>query len=122
MYAANTYVIRRASEEDRALLARIAELDSQGPITTDALIGEVAGSPAAAISLVSGRVIADPFLPTAELVAHMRARANGIVAFDRRPRLRDRIRAGIRTTQPRPRPAMTAGWPLGTPVHQQGGI
>jgi hypothetical protein len=123
MYAANsTYVIRRASEEDRPVLDHIAGLDSQGPITTDALIGEVDSSPAAAISLVSGRVIADPFRPTGELIAQLRARANGIVAFDRRPRLRDRIRAGIRTTQPRPRPAMTAGWPYNTPVRQQGGI
>lgn len=103
MYAANTYVIRRASDEDAGTLDHIAALDSQGPISSDALLGELDGHPAAAISLVSGRVIADPFRPTAQLVAHLRARAGGIVAADRRPRLRDRIRAGIR---PASRPAV----------------
>ena len=96
MYSTSTFVIRRANDSDRAALDHIAALDSQGPIATDALIGEVDGAPAAAISLVSMRVIADPFRPTADLVAHLRARAYGIVAADRRPRLRDRIRAGIR--------------------------
>jgi hypothetical protein len=125
MYSATAYVIRRATDDDAAVLATIAALDSQGPITTDALIGELEGEPAAAISLVSGRVIADPFRPTAQLVAHLRARAGGIVAADKRPRLRDRIRAGLRpTTQPRPRFAMVTqgAWPYQTPVHQQGGI
>ena len=103
MYAANTYVIRLASDEDARALDRIAALDSQRPISPDALIGELDGSPAAAISLDSGRVIADPFRPTAQLVAHLRARAGGIAAAGRRPRLRDRIRAGIR---PVPRPAV----------------
>jgi hypothetical protein len=122
MYSASSYNIRRASDEDAAALGRIAELDSQGPISTNALIGEIDGSPAAAISLVSGRVVADPFRPTAELAAHLRARANGVVAADLRPRLRDRIRAGIRTA-PRtgPRPARAAAWPTRTPIHQGGG-
>ena len=96
MFSVSTYKIRRASDSDAAVLNHIAALDSQGPISTNALIGEIDGKPAAAISLVSMRVVADPFRPTAELVAHMRARAYGIVAADRRPRLRDRIRAGIR--------------------------
>ncbi|MEA2296879.1 MAG: hypothetical protein QOE86_4518 [Solirubrobacteraceae bacterium] len=110
MYAANNYVIRQASDQDASALDHIAALDSQGPISTDALVGELDGSPAAAISLVSGRVIADPFRPTAILVAQLRARAGGIVAAGRRPRLRDRIRAGIR-------PA-----PVHSPIHQQAGL
>lgn len=122
MYSSTSYSIRRASDADSAALEHIAGLDSQGPISTNALIGEIDGSPAAAISLVSGRVVADPFRPTAELVAHLRARAYGIVAADQRPRLRDRIRAGIRLSEPvRHRHQRTGAWPYRTPIRQGGG-
>jgi hypothetical protein len=122
MFSSTAYMIRRASDEDASALEYIAALDSQGPISTNALIGEIDGRPAAAISLVSGRVVADPFRPTAELVAHLRARAYGVVAADRRPSLRDRIRAGIRTTpRTHTRPARSAAWPVRTPIHQGGG-
>ena len=100
MYSSTAYRIRPASEEDTRILHYIAGLDSQGPLTGDALIGEIDGSPAAAVSLADGRVVADPFRPTAELAAHLRARAAGITAVGRKPRLRDRIRDGIRIREP----------------------
>ena len=42
------------------------------------LLGEVMERPVAALSLRDGRVIADPFIPTAELVELMRLRARQI--------------------------------------------
>src|SRR3954451_13722292 len=67
MYSSTAYNIRHASDEDAAVLRYISGLDSQSPISANALIGEIHGSPAAAIELDSGRVVADPFRPTAEL-------------------------------------------------------
>jgi hypothetical protein len=91
MFAANTYVIRHVTGVER-----LAELDSQRPVTGPALVGEIDGRPAAAISLEDGRVVADPFRPTANLVALLRMRARGLRAQERTPALRDRLRAGVR--------------------------
>ena len=95
MYHANAYVIRRATQADAAALRILAELDSQSVPTGDVLLGEIDGTPAVAMSLTSGRVVADPFRPTATLTAHMRARVDGLRAAAAEPSLRRRIRAGI---------------------------
>jgi hypothetical protein len=95
MYAANNYVIRRATDADDVVLARLAALDSQRPLEGATLIGELHGEPVAALSLADGRSIADPFRPTAHLVAAMRVRARGLLAVDRTPSLRDRLIAGL---------------------------
>ena len=75
MFAANTYKLRFATEEDAHTLRRLAELDSRTPLAGRVLIGEIAGSPAAALSLGDDRVIADPFRRTDHLVACLRIRA-----------------------------------------------
>ena len=67
--------IRRATDDDRALIGRIASLDSSHPIDGPALVGEVDGVAVAVLSLDDGRVVADPFRRTADLVALMRVRA-----------------------------------------------
>ena len=95
MYHANAYVIRRATPADADALRRLAELDSRTVPTGDVLIGEIDGTPAVALSLTSGRLVADPFRPTATLAAHMRARVEGLRAAAAEPSLRRRIRAGI---------------------------
>ena len=92
MYAANTYKIRMATDDDAEALRRLAELDSQRPLGGRIMIGELDGAPAAALSLSTSRTIADPFRPTAHLVASMRARAGGIIAVERKPSLRERLR------------------------------
>jgi hypothetical protein len=71
MFAANTYVIHHFAGADR-----LAELDSQRPVTGPALVGEIDGRPAAAISLADGRVVADPFRPTADVVELLRLRTS----------------------------------------------
>jgi hypothetical protein len=91
MFAANTYVIRHEADG----LDRLAELDSQRPLTGPALVGEIDGEPAAAISLADGRVVADPFQHTAQLVALLRMRAGAINTAGRVPSVRARLRAGV---------------------------
>jgi hypothetical protein len=98
MFPANAYVIRRALDEDAPALRQLAELDSQSPIGNEALIGEIDGRPAVAISLADGRVIADPFQSTAPLGAMLNVRARSLSAFERTPSLRERMLAGVRVT------------------------
>ena len=98
MFPVNAYVIRRATEADGPTLRRLAWLDSRRPIEGPALIGEIAGRPAAAICLNSGRVVADPFQATANLTALLKVRMRALHAYDRTPSLRDRMLAGVRIT------------------------
>jgi hypothetical protein len=96
MYAANAYTIRQANEEDVHALRRLAELDSDPrPLTGRVIVGEVKGEVAAAVAVADGRVIANPFRPTAHLVAHLRRRASALRAADRTPSLRERIANGL---------------------------
>ena len=86
MYAANAYTIRRASAHDVDALYRLAQLDSDPrPMTGRVLIGEIKGELAAAIAVADDRVIANPFRPTAQLVAHLRRRAAALRAAERTP-------------------------------------
>ena len=96
MFAANTYVIRPATESDAAALDRVAALDGVRPLAAPVLLGEIGGAPAAAISLADGRTAADPFQPTAHLLAQLRMRAHVAAAVERTPSLADRLRAGLR--------------------------
>jgi hypothetical protein len=99
MYPANIYVIRLAGDADEELLARLAELDSAAPLEHPILIGEIDGSPAAAIDLDTRRVVADPFQPTAALLSHLRMRAGALDAYAHRPDVADRIRHALRRTR-----------------------
>jgi hypothetical protein len=105
MYAANAYTIRRATAEDVDALYRLAQLDSDPrPMTGRVIVGEIKGELAAAVAVADDRVIADPFRPTAQLVAHLRRRAAALRAAEQTPALRDRIRAGLsRRERVRPR-------------------
>jgi len=98
MFSANAYVIRIATDDDAYALKQLAGLDGKRPIEGDALIGEIAGRPAAAISLSDQRVVADPFEPTSQLVALLRMRSQAIRAYQRTPELRKRMLAGVRVT------------------------
>jgi len=68
-------VIRTATASDRPALERLAELDSSESLAGEALIAERAGGAVAALSLAEGRVIADPFVATAQIVQLLRVRA-----------------------------------------------
>jgi hypothetical protein len=68
-------VIRSARGDDDTALARLAELDSARPLTGPALVAEAGGRIVAALDLSTDRTIADPFLPTLDLVALLEVRA-----------------------------------------------
>jgi hypothetical protein len=71
-----TIQIRVARPDDQATLLRLAALDSAPAPRGDALVAIVDGEILAAIALDSGRVIADPFRHTADLVELLRTRAH----------------------------------------------
>jgi hypothetical protein len=97
MFPANAYVIRQATIDDEGTLERLAELDSQRPLSGSALVGEIGGVPAAAISMADGRVVADPFKLTAHLVPVLMMRRRSLQAFAARPSLPARLKAGLVT-------------------------
>jgi hypothetical protein len=71
------HLIRSATPHDDYTLLRLSVLDSKPVVRPPALIGEIGGTPAAAISLADGRIVADPFLPSATLNAQLRLAAQG---------------------------------------------
>jgi len=80
MYAANAYVIRYATVDDVPELRRLVQLDGPRVFCGPALIGEIGGVPAAAVSLADGRVIADPSRPTSGLRQLLRMRRDALRA------------------------------------------
>ena len=95
--------LRFAVFDDTPDLFRLAQLDSAEPLREPILIAEVAGRATAAMSLVEGRVIADPFVLTAGSVELLRARARQLSAPERprglwrrgRPRRARRLARGL---------------------------
>jgi hypothetical protein len=89
--------IRPAYLDDELALTRLAMLDSaDAPPPHPVLIAEVDGEPRAALSIADGSSIADPFHPTAAILALLRthAKAAGLThrRAGRRPMLRVRRR------------------------------
>jgi hypothetical protein len=66
--------VRQSRGVDETDLARLAALDSARPPRGPALIAEVDSRMLAALPLGAGRPIADPFEPTAEIVALLELR------------------------------------------------
>jgi hypothetical protein len=95
VYPANAYVIRRATEGDETELRRLAELDSQRPLIGPALVGEIDGKVAAAVSAIDGRIVADPFQETGVLRQVLRLRLSAMRSYARTPSLAERMRAAL---------------------------
>ena len=70
--------VRRSTSGDESALARLAALDSASPPRGPALIAEADTRVLAALPLGSGRPIADPFEPTAELLQLLELRRRQI--------------------------------------------
>ena len=78
-HPSETVTIRMAVSADAEALRRLAQLDSAPtPGPAPMLIAEVAGELRAAVPLYGGSEIADPFHPTAELVALLTERTRQI--------------------------------------------
>ena len=95
MFAANTYHIRFATEQDADALRGLAERNSQPVFSGRVLIGEIDGAGAAALSLSDGRVVADSSPRIGNLVANLRVRAVSVWAHQATPSLHDRLLAGL---------------------------
>src|SRR5689334_60054 len=67
--------LRLAGPDEACDLILLAGLDSAEPLRGEVLVALVDGRLVAGISLRDGRLIADPFLPTAEAAALLRTRA-----------------------------------------------
>jgi hypothetical protein len=97
-------VIRPASPDDASTLERLARLDSRRPLDGNVLVAERDGRLVAALATSDGRTVADPFSPTADLVALLRLHAADTArGLGRRDILR---RVGVNT---RRRPALARG-------------
>lgn len=68
-------VIRRAVADDLDALRYLAALDSARALLGDVLVAESDGIVLAAYSVDEQRAIADPFVPTADLVSLLETRA-----------------------------------------------
>jgi len=71
----STIVIRTPRPEEAFAVRRLAYLDSQRPLRGDVLVAQVDGDVLAAVALADGRVVADPFTHTADVVELLRMRA-----------------------------------------------
>jgi hypothetical protein len=82
-------MIRPAYADDYDALARLATLDSAADVPhRPLLLAEVDGTLRAALSLRDGSSVADPFYPSARLLALLRAHAAGEKPSPRRLRPR----------------------------------
>jgi hypothetical protein len=98
-----TISIRLATPDDDPALARLAALDSGTVPTGRVLLAERDGESQAALALTGGATLADPFVPTAELLALLRVRAARLAP---RPPLSQRLR--VRRSARRSRRAFAA--------------
>lgn len=87
----HTLALRVAHDDDAPVVRRLAALDDAPPLQGQVLLALVDDVAVAAASLSDGRVVANPFLPTAETVTLLSLRASQMVerpARRRLPRLR----------------------------------
>jgi hypothetical protein len=90
--------MRPPRPEEAAAVRRLAYLDSTRPLRGDVVVAFVNDRPTAAVSLSTGRVVADPFERTADVVELLREYAGGIrrARSDAHPRRRPlRLRVGL---------------------------
>src|ERR671931_1212142 len=83
--------VRRSTSGDAGALARLAALDSASPPRGPALVAMADSRILAALPIGSGRAIADPFEPTAELVALLELSRSQIDRADRPDPARRRL-------------------------------
>ena len=90
------FTVRRSVTGDRSELERLAALDSARPPTGPALVAEADSRMIAALPLGAGRPIADPFEPTAAIVALLELRAAQVAATPERRGWTERVRSLLR--------------------------
>jgi hypothetical protein len=83
----STLALRLAQADEAPLLRRLADLDDSAPLEGEVLLALVDGEAVAALSLHDGRVVADPFRPTADTVRLLSLRASQLARWRTRRRL-----------------------------------
>jgi hypothetical protein len=79
-------VVRRGRTADIDALVALAAVDSARPLSGPTVVAELGGHIVAAISQYDGRVVADPFVPTADIVEMLRVHTAGGRSTAARPR------------------------------------
>lgn len=97
-------LIRRATPGDAPALRRLAELESARPLAGEILIALEGREPLAALSRADGRIVADPFRFSADLVELLELRSGQLARAEAEQRARPRG-----TTVPRPRLGRAGG-------------
>src|SRR4051812_49310095 len=100
MNTPRSFTIRPATAADEDPLRRLAALDSRPAIKGPALVAEMYGAVVAAISVDSGRTIADPFIYTSELSAALRETRTRSLQRGSMPSPTERIVASMRRVTP----------------------
>ena len=77
MTTSTSLTIRFAKADDAVALGALAQLDSARVPIAPVLVAETAGNLIAAVSMIDGASVADPFLPTADVLELLRLRAAG---------------------------------------------
>ena len=75
MTSTEPLTLRVARPDDAPAVRRLAQLDSSRPPSGRVLLAVVGSEPVAALAVDSGSVVADPFRPTADVVAVLRQAA-----------------------------------------------
>jgi ribosomal protein L10 len=70
--------LRTAQSDEAHVVRRLAALDDAPALEGPVLLAVMDGEPVAAISLVDRRVVANPFVPTGDVVELLRVRADHI--------------------------------------------
>lgn len=78
MTATSILSIRPAEPTEDAILRDLSELDATPQLTRPALLAIVDDQPVAAVSLTDGRIAADPFTRTEDVVVLLRARVQSL--------------------------------------------
>jgi hypothetical protein len=92
MYSATAFVIRDARVDDVPELVRLGWSTEEAWPSGQIVVGEIAGVVAAALAIDENRAVTASVPGAPYLLAHMRARAAGILAHRRTPSVADRIR------------------------------
>jgi len=95
MFPANSHIIRPATADDAIALRRLAAVSGVTPLAGRILVAEHDHVVIAALSLEESRTIADSDLAPSYIATVLRLRAEGIEAYEREPRLSERIREAV---------------------------
>lgn len=92
MYSATAFVIRDIRVDDVPELVRLGWSSQEDWPSGQIIVGEIGGVVAAALAIDENRALTASIDRAPYLLAHMRARAAGILAHRRTPSVAERIR------------------------------